>query len=85
MMRFLAVALLCATGTGCPPTVCDPAETRCNGPVAEICGSDGVWRTLMDCAADGMVCCWVPADLDNGIPEGYSCLPECPAVLDAGT
>jgi hypothetical protein len=31
----------------------------------------------MDCEADGMVCCHMDADFDLGIPEGYSCLPEC--------
>lgn len=82
-MRPLALALFLAA-TGCPTPVCDPTETRCSGTSAEICGSDGVWRTLMDCAPEGMSCCWVAADPDAGVPSGHTCLPTCPAVPDAG-
>jgi hypothetical protein len=80
MLRFLP--LFAILFSGCPTDPCTPLDTRCVRTRAEICGSDGVWRTMMDCEAEGMVCCWMAADLDLGIPEGYSCLPECPAVAE---
>ncbi len=82
-MRVLT-CLLVLMLSGCPTPVCDPTETRCSGATAEICGSDGLWRVLMDCAPEGMNCCWVEADPDAGIPSGHTCLPECPATTDGG-
>lgn len=78
------VVLGTVAGVGCPTPVCDPTETRCSGQTAEICGSDGVWRVLLDCPADGMVCCAVEQDLDAGTPSGHTCLPACPVVVDGG-
>ena len=77
LILFLAVA-------GCPLDPCAPTETRCTRTQAEICGSDGVWRVLMDCNAEGMRCCWIAQDLDAGVPSGHTCLPTCPAVPDGG-
>lgn len=78
MLRAAAVAVLLLVSAGCPVPVCDPTETRCTGAAAEICGSDGVWRTLMDCSVEGMACCYVDADPDAGVPSGNTCLPSCP-------
>jgi hypothetical protein len=83
MLKSLSVLLL-VTLLGCPTPVCDPTETRCSGQTAEICGSDGLWQTLLDCPADGMVCCWVEADPAEGTPAGHTCLPECPATDGGG-
>jgi len=80
-MRLLLPLLVVLGCSGCPVPVCDPTDTRCVSGVAEICGSDGVWRTLMDCVAEGMRCCDVEADLDAGIPSGHTCLPTC---MDGG-
>lgn len=79
MRLLIPVVLLLA---GCPTPVCEPMETRCNGQTAEICGSDGIWRVLMECEPEGMVCCYMPQD-DAGMPSGHTCLPEC-AEADGG-
>jgi len=75
MVRLGAVLFALVTLTGCP-LPCDPTQTRCTGSVAQICGSDGQWRTLMDCAAEGMACRSVVADPDAGTPSGCTCLPS---------
>ena len=43
---LIALALL----TGCPAPVCATLATRCEGSAVEICGSDGQWQTVLDCA-----------------------------------
>jgi hypothetical protein len=82
-MRVLVCLFLLAL-MGCPTPVCDPTETRCVGETAEICGSDGLWRVLMECGGEGMVCCRIEQDLDAGVPSGHTCLPTCPVVADGG-
>lgn len=54
-----------------PTDGCTPAETRCNGAVAEICSSDERWTPTMNCPEVGaaFVCCVVE--------NGHTCLPEC--------
>ena len=64
---------------GCPQDDCEPMETRCNGNVAEICGSDGAWRESIDCSAvtpGDWYCCWTE-EID--IPAGYTCRTDCEA------
>lgn len=77
--KLLAVVIpMLSLLTGCPTSpACVPAETRCVEGTAEICGSDGAWRVLMDCVEEGMVCCWYPGDSDAGLPAGHTCLQEC--------
>lgn len=82
-MRVLVLLSLLVLA-GCPTPVCDPTDTRCVGNVAEICTGEGQWETMLDCAAEGMVCCWVEEDPVDGIPAGHTCLPECPAATDGG-
>ena len=83
MRRLLSCCIILAVlAIGCPTPVCDATDMRCNGNAAEICGSDGMWRTAMDCTPEGMVCCFMPEDPVDGIPEGYACLPVCSATED---
>lgn len=87
-MRTVLLSLACfvLAGAACPHDDCTPAETRCFENRAQICGSDQRWRVFEDCEEIGGVeadwtCCWQPGNLDEGIPEGHTCLPgcECPA------
>lgn len=80
MRLALALIVVLILLTGCPTPVCVPTETRCQDQSAEICGSDGQWRTLMDCGPEAMTCCFLEADDEVGIPEGYSCMTACPTT-----
>jgi hypothetical protein len=75
-MRYLLLLALPFV-MACPlPESCVPETTRCDEQnMAEICGSDGMWRTLMDCnnvGSPGWRCCPM-VDGDGG--AGHSCLP----------
>jgi len=84
MLRALIIILTLSMLSGCPlwnvatekKDNCEPTATRCNGNVAEICGSDKRWDTNMDCSGvtsskdeQPFVCCETP--------EGHTCLPTC--------
>ena len=83
MKRALIALVFCATFAGCPfwrvatedKDGCEPTATRCNGNIAEICGSDKRWDTNMNCSEvkdrddNAFVCC--------EIPDGHTCLPSC--------
>ena len=88
MTRRTLVAVVLALGPlvpGClpPSDGCEPLTTRCNGPIAEICGGDERWGTILDCnevaAQSGgeWVCC---AYEDETGETGHTCLTpdECP-------
>lgn len=47
MRPAFALTLLVA---GCPAPVCPVLATRCAGTVVELCGSDGQWYEVVDCA-----------------------------------
>ena len=49
-MKYLLPLILCATLAGCPTPVCPTLATRCSGQTVELCGSDGQWQTVVDCA-----------------------------------
>jgi hypothetical protein len=94
-MRLLSNFVLCLLtglvlgslllGASCQPDSCIAGETRCDLNRAQICGSDQNWRDNLNCDELGgetvnWTCCWLPEDLDGGIPAGHSCLPalSCP-------
>lgn len=58
-----------------PKDNCEPAATRCNKNIAEICGSDKRWDVNMDCSEitgpgdAAFVCC--------ATTEGHTCLLSC--------
>jgi hypothetical protein len=67
-----AILICCVLTAACRPTpVCEPEETRCTDNVAEICGSDGVWRHNLECGY-GWECRWY--DGDDEVPAGHTCL-----------
>jgi len=75
-MKILLALLLAplAGCASCPPfssDTCAPKSTRCRGQVAEICGPNGHWVVLMDCAglSGGDWTC-SPTD------AGHTCLPR---------
>lgn len=49
MTRLAALTLLALAG--CPRPVCSTLATRCDGPRAEVCASDGQWQLVADCVA----------------------------------
>ena len=75
-MRVLPL-LICVVAVG----ACDPVDhcrvndTRCSGPVAQVCDSDTRWVEIMNCdevaAQSGGE--WTCQMLDDG--SGHTCLP----------
>jgi len=45
-----AVLFLAVLACGCPAPVCPVRATRCIETRVELCGSDGQWQTVVDCA-----------------------------------
>lgn len=71
----------------CEPDNCTIGDTRCHLNRVEICGSDRNWTVSVNCNEIGnetisWVCCWMPYDPVEGIPEGHGCLQgtTCPAT-----
>lgn len=84
---FLVVFTGCVlSGAACTPDNCTVGDTRCNLNRAQICGSDQNWRDNLNCDEFGSEwnCCWLPEDVDGGIPAGHSCLPTACSGADAG-
>ena len=52
---ILFLALFSLIG-GCSHECHVPADTRCDGDVAEICDTDGHWDPFTDCRTIGWVC-----------------------------
>jgi hypothetical protein len=78
MRVFLCIAALGITA--CPRPVCSTLATRCDGEVAQICGSDGQWQRVADCDAvertsGGEWSC--QPTLSDGV-EVHACVPERP-------
>lgn len=49
MIRLTVLTFALALA-GCPAPVCPTLATRCTGDVVELCGSDGQWQVVLDCA-----------------------------------
>jgi len=68
-----AVLLLAGCGTTCPKV----KETRCNGQLVEVCGSNLKWQRTLDCAQvkpmrpGAAPTVWTCKET----PEGHTCQP----------
>jgi hypothetical protein len=66
--------------TGCTAPVCPTLATRCEGSTVELCGSDGQWQTVADCAevartSGGQ---WACGETREDGEEINACLPVAP-------
>lgn len=75
-VRLALLVLLFACTSGCGRECAIPADTRCDGEIAEVCDTDGHWQPFLDCTDIGVD--WVCAE----VPTGSTCLPA--VVPDAG-
>ncbi len=71
---ILFLALFSLVG-GCSRECQIPADTRCDGDVAEICDADGHWEPFSDCREIG------PGWVCGEVPLGSTCVPA--SELDA--
>jgi hypothetical protein len=98
-MKSCAIASIVATAIAAYCLVdcrsfdgCVPGETRCVGPIAEICDADGRYHELADCdrvsrqSGSAFTCAAVDVTIGGSRIMGHTCVPAVDAaVVDGAT
>jgi hypothetical protein len=75
-MRLLVSILLALFASGCGSACKTVKETRCNGLVVEMCGSNQKWQRVMDCSQAKSIRPGAPVTMVCGqTTTGCTCIP----------